>query len=257
MLDAQQRTFWRRNGYLWLRGCLSPDETAAVRRWTDEITGWADTPGKWMRYYERANGERMLARIENFLPHHEGLHALFERGRVPAILAELLGEPAVVFKDKVNLKAAGGQGFAPHQDGPAYVDFGLDFFVTVMVPVDAFTLENGCLEMAREAATDRLLPHPGGALPPEVDASYTYDPVLAQPGDVILFDSYVPHRSGPNRSGGPRRSYYVTYNRLADGDHRAAYYARKRELFPQECERVPGVDYARIGQQFNLANPFE
>ncbi len=257
MLDAKQRSFWQRNGYLWLPGFLDADDTAAVRQWTEEIMAWPDTPGKWMRYYERTGGQKLLARIENFLPYHPGLDALFRQGRIPALLESLLGEPAVVFKDKINLKASGGQGFAPHQDGPAYVDFGLDFFVTVMVPVDAFTPENGCLEMAHEAATDRLLPHPGGALPPEIDSSYTYDPVLATPGDVILFDSYVPHRSGPNRSGGPRRSYYVTYNRASAGDHRAEYYARKRTLFPQECERVPGVDYRSIGQQFNLANPFE
>ena len=112
--------------------------------------------------------------------------------------------------------------------------------------------------MGREAATRDTRPQKAdGTLTDAVDASYTYDPVLAVPGDLILFDSYVPHRSGPNRSTGARRSYYITYNRLADGDHRAEYYARKRELFPQECERRPGVDYARLGQQFNLANPFE
>jgi hypothetical protein len=38
---------------------------------------------------------------------------------------------------------------------------------------------------------------------------------------------------------------------------RETYYARKRQLFPQDCERQPGVDYAKIGAQFNLANPFE
>ena len=42
-----------------------------------------------------------------------------------------------------------------------------------------------------------------------------------------------------------------------DGDHRAAYYARKRECFPPEYEREPGVDYAARGRQFNLANPFD
>ncbi|MFM7736930.1 MAG: phytanoyl-CoA dioxygenase family protein, partial [Alphaproteobacteria bacterium] len=62
---------------------------------------------------------------------------------------------------------------------------------------------------------------------------------------------------GPNRSRGPRRVHYLTFNPVSAGDHRAEYYARKRELFPPECERDPGVDYGAIGKQFNLGNPFD
>jgi hypothetical protein len=260
-LDAARRTFWKRNGYLWLERFFSPAEVAHLARWTAEITSWPDTPGRWMRYYERAPGEqggRLLARIENFLPFHPELDATFRDGRLAALLAELAGEPAVVFKDKINLKAAGGAGFAPHQDAPAYADFGVPFHVTLMVPIDPFTRDNGCLEIAREASQTTVLPqNPDGTLRPDVVDRFEYVPLLAEPGDLIVFDSYVPHLSGPNRSGGPRRSYYITYNRQSDGDHRADYYERKRRLFPQECEREPGVDYARLGAQFNLANPFE
>jgi ectoine hydroxylase-related dioxygenase (phytanoyl-CoA dioxygenase family) len=259
MLDAAQRRFWERNGYLWLQGFLAPAGVAELARWTEEVGAWPDTPGRWMRYYERAaDGGKVLARIENYLAFHEGLDTLLCRGRIGGVLAELLGEPAVVFKDKINMKAAGGAGFAPHQDAPAYVDFGVPFHLTVMAPVDAFTPDNGCLEMAREAAQTAFLPqNPDGTVRDDVVARFTWDPVLAVPGDLIVFDSFVPHRSGPNRSGGARRAHYVTYNRRSDGDRRAAYYDRKRQLFPQECERQPGVDYARIGAQFNLANPFE
>jgi 2-aminoethylphosphonate dioxygenase len=88
-------------------------------------------------------------------------------------------------------------------------------------------------------------------------AGLRVEPLLAVPGDVIVFDAWAPHRSGPNRSPAPRRSYYLTYNPASAGDHRADYYARKRECFPPEYERVPGVDYAERGRQFNLANPFD
>jgi hypothetical protein len=258
-LDAGQREFWRRNGYLWLRAFFAPDEVERLRAWTDEIAGWPDTPGKWMRYYERDGaGGKVLARVENYLPYHAGLDGTLQSGRIAALLASLLGEPAVVFKDKINMKAAGGAGFAPHQDAPAYRDFGVDYHVTVMVPIDDFTRENGCLEMAREASQDAVLPqHADGTLRDDQVGRFAWVPLLAAAGDLIVFDSYVPHRSAGNQSAGARRSYYVTYNRLSDGDGRAAYYARKRELFPQECERKPGVDYARVGGQFNLANPFE
>ena len=63
------------------------------------------------------------------------------------------------------------------------------------------------------------------------------------PGDVIFFDSFVPHGSYPNLSDARRRILYVTYNRAADGDHRDQYYADKRKNYPPDCEREPGKVY--------------
>jgi ectoine hydroxylase-related dioxygenase (phytanoyl-CoA dioxygenase family) len=124
--------------------------------------------------------------------------------------------------------------------------------------VDAFTPDNGCLELAREGSARRFLAQrPDGTLADGVIEQYALEPLLAEPGDAIVFDAWVPHRSGPNRTAGPRRSYYLTYNPASAGDRRAAYYARKRACFPPEYERKPGVDYATLGRQFNLGNPFD
>src|SRR5262249_24163984 len=158
-------------------------------------------------------------------------------------------------KDKINFKLPGGAGFADHQDAPAYVSFGVDHHLTLMAPVDAFTADNGCLELARDACRREFLPHqPDGTLKPEVMAALEVERVLAEPADVMVFDAWVPHRSGPNRSSEPRRSFYLTFNPASAGDHRAEYYTRKRECFPPKYERVPGVDYATRGAQFNLGN---
>ena len=47
----------------------------------------------------------------------------------------------------------------------------------------------------------------------------------------------------PNLTDRPRRALYVTYNRAADGDHRARYFAEKRANFPPDIEREPGKEY--------------
>lgn len=261
MLDAAQRAHWARHGWLHVPGFFSADETRALLRHTDEIAAWPEEPGRWMRYYERRAGDpatKMLARIENFVPYHAQLAEMVAGPRIQALLAECLGEPVVLFKDKINFKLPGGAGFAPHQDAPAYEDFGVEHHLTLMAPVDAFTRDNGCLEMARDGAARVMLPQkPDGTLGDGVIERFELQPLLAEPGDVIVFDAWVPHRSGPNRSAGPRRSYYLTFNPASAGDHRAAYYARKRECFPPEYERRPGVDYAALGAQFNLGNPFD
>jgi hypothetical protein len=261
MLDAAARHQFAQHGYVVVPGFLSAAETRDLLRYTDELASWPETPGRWMRYYERRKDDpssKQLARIENFVPYHDALAELVAGARVRALLAECANEPVTLFKDKINFKLAGGAGFAPHQDAPAYVDFGVEHHLTLMVPVDAFTRDNGCLEMSRWEASHVTLPqNPDGTLQDGVMERWPIEPLLAAPGDVIVFDAWVPHRSGANRSSGPRRSYYLTFNPASAGDHRAAYYARKRECFPPEYEREPGVDYAARGRQFNLGNPFD
>jgi len=261
MLDAAARDQFRRHGYVWLRGFFGEEETRELARFTEEIAAWPEVSGTWMRYYERRPDDpqaKMLARIENFVPYHPGLAARFASPAVSELLAECCGEPVVLFKDKINFKLPGGAGFAPHQDAPAYVNFGIEDHLTLMVPVDAFTEDNGCLVIARDARARTLLAHNAdGTLRTEVTDRLDVQPLLAAPGDVIVFDAWVPHWSGPNRTAASRRSYYLTFNPASAGDRRAAYYARKRECFPPEYERRPGVDYAAIGRQFNLGNPFE
>jgi hypothetical protein len=44
-------------------------------------------------------------------------------------------------------------------------------------------------------------------------------------------------------TGDPRRILYLTYNAVAQGDHRVRYFAEKRENFPPDVERRPGVEY--------------
>src|SRR5438552_4942968 len=107
MLDPAIGTQWSRHGWLWLRGFLADDDVRALVRWTDEVAAWPEIPGRWMRYYERAesaSGGKMLARIENFVPYHDGLAGLFSSPRFLELLAELCGEPVVLFKDKINFK---------------------------------------------------------------------------------------------------------------------------------------------------------
>lgn len=257
-LARTARAHFARHGWVHLPGLLDADARWNLVRWTEEIAAWPERPGAWMRYYERPGGVRQLARIENFLPYHAGLAELLVGPRMQVLVEALLGEPVRLFKEKINFKLPGGAGFADHQDAPAYVDFGVAHHLTLAVPVDDMTAANGCLEMACDAAERRVRPQlPDGSLQRHVMAGLPVQPLLARLGDVAVFDAWVPHRSGANRSDGPRRCYYLTFNPASAGAHRAEYFARKRTLFPPECEREPGVDYATRGRQFNLANPFD
>ena len=254
-LDAQTLATWREHGVVVLRDAVSAERQAELRAWAEELEAWPETPGAWMKYFE-PGADRRLCRVENFLPHHAGLRALFGSDALEAWLRELIGDAPRVFKDKINFKLPGGDGFTAHQDAPAFAQFGQRYHVTVMLGVDATTVANGCLELVYGRAPERLLDQaPDGTLAPGVVAELDWRPLETAPSDVVIFDSYLPHRSGPNRSAGARRAFYVTYNRARDGDVREAYFARKRRAFPPECERDPDAPADPDAALFNLGNP--
>ena len=260
-LDHDQLTFWEENGYLLLPGSLSPLELNLLEGWTAGLSELPETPGKWMKYFERSRVDRartLLCRIENFVPYHEGFSRFLRDDAKLAVLSQLMGEQAVLFKEKINFKLAGGNGFKPHQDAPAYTMFEQTYHVTMMIAIDPCTRENGCLEIVKGHHRQGILAQePDGTLRRDVVDQRCWEPILMSPGDVLFFDSYLPHASGANRSHASRRALYVTYNRISEGDRRDDYFVHKRRSFPPECERVPGVDYSKSAGVYNLGNPID
>lgn len=225
MLDAALLTAWRADGWLVLRGALAPGVVDAVADAVDEVAAWATTEGApGLHHRELTEHGPALARSEGFVPHQAVLRDLI-CGPLLAQAGSLLGAPAVLFKEKVNYKHPGGAGFAPHQDATAYRF--VDHHVSCMVPLDPATAASGCLDVASGRHTEGVLPNERGRILPEVAAALPWEPAEVQPGDLLWFDSYAPHRSGPNTTDRSRRALYLTYNAAADGDHRAAYYADK------------------------------
>jgi hypothetical protein len=237
---------WKRHGFLVVPGVFGPERMAEITAWVDEIQNWPETAGRHMMYFETGDarpGERLLNRVENFAPFHEGMRRLFD-GELREACGRLFGEDAALFKEKINFKLPGGGGFEAHQDAQAGWEAYAPLFITATVIVDRATIENGCLEIAnwdhREALIgDLWAPLEGGQLD-----GLDFIPCPGEPGDVLFFDSYVPHRSAPNPTSDPRRVLYVTYNKASDGDWRERYYADKRASYPPDIERQPGREYA-------------
>jgi len=111
-------------------------------------------------------------------------------------------------------------------------------------------------------------------LPESYCAKAKWEACPTVPGDVVFFDSFVPHRSGmskyllnvlsliavslmiripfffsfssysgPNKTQKPRRVIYTTYAKSSEGDFRERYYADKRKSFPPDIERDPSKKY--------------
>jgi hypothetical protein len=245
-LDATALERYRRLGWIGVPGFFAAAEMADIARFTDEAVALPEVSGAQMVYREASLLEpnsRVLQRIEDFCPYHAGLDALIRGGRLQRCVEALLGAPAVLFKEKINFKMPGGAGFEVHQDQQAGWSVYAPLFVTAMVSIDPATLDNGCLEMVTTPRLSGLIGSEWTPLTDEQMRPFELEAVPTQPGDVLFFDSFVPHASRPNLTGERRRILYLTYNRASDGNHRGRYYADKRASFPPDIDRRPGVDY--------------
>lgn len=245
-LAADQRAAFHRDGFLIVRSLFSPSEVHRHDAWIDEIAGRAPEAGRQMVYFEdslKTPGTRVLSRIEKFSEYHDGLGQLVRDPRLLDPLGQLLGEEAVLFKDKVNFKMPGGGGFTPHQDIQPGWDQYAPYFISVLMAVDANTIENGCLELAAGHHTRGLIGRKWEPLEGDELAGVAFVAYPMAPGDAAFFDCFTPHQSEPNLTDHPRRNLYLTYNRRSAGDFREKYFADKRKSYPPDFERNPDAKY--------------
>ncbi|MEM7171164.1 MAG: phytanoyl-CoA dioxygenase family protein [Pseudomonadota bacterium] len=245
-LTETQISCFCQTGFLHVPGFFPDAEQAEIESWCQEVTEMPEVPGKQMVYYEQSEldrAQRILQRIEDFSPHHQGLNQLFCHSRLSGAVADLLGEKALLFKDKINYKLPGGGAFAPHQDIQAGWQIYAPFFVTAMISIDGSTEKNGCLEMVSGWHKKGLLGDEWAPLTEEQRAQMDFVPLPTEPGDVVFFDSFAPHKSAPNLSNSQRRVLYVTYNGASHGDQRRRYFKDKRAAFPPDIERNPDQTY--------------
>ncbi len=233
-LGDDDRAHWARHGWLRLPGLLPSATVDSLDRWVAEVAAWAKTDGPGIHHHEQTEHGPAIARSELFADDHRELGALVRHGPPVAVLAQLFGEPATLFKEKVNYKHPGGGGFAPHQDASAYRF--ADHHISVMIPVDRATEASGCLWFADGFEAGMLATDGRGRIAPDVVAGLRWQSLEVEPGDVVFFDSYAPHRSEANLTDRPRRVLYLTYNAASKGDHRRRYYDDKLAEFEREGE---------------------
>ncbi|MBI3113956.1 MAG: phytanoyl-CoA dioxygenase family protein, partial [Rhodospirillales bacterium] len=130
VITDDQLAAFERDGYLVVRGGFSAAEMALIMRWTDELAAMPEVSGRHWVFHEKSlkgDGRDLISRIENIAPFHDGFAELAEALRAP--VGRLLGEEAALFKEKVNFKMPGGDGFKPHKDSQAGWDAYADFFI--------------------------------------------------------------------------------------------------------------------------------
>ncbi|MBV6446723.1 phytanoyl-CoA dioxygenase family protein [Nitrosomonas sp.] len=235
-LNDEQKNFFNDFGYLIVESFFSAPQLDGVN---ESISNLAQSP--FVDLYNDRLGK--LRRMENFTFDSKILTAL--NTIITNLLLNLTDENWVLFKDKVNFKPPGGEGFYPHYDGVfqysksdgilknGWYEYA-DEFINVLIALDDFTIENGALFVSEKHSgsfSELILNTKLNGTPDlieDVVEKCNFVPALVRRGGLVIFLNTCPHKSGPNLSVSSRGSLYWTYNREIFGNNYDAYFADKR-----------------------------
>jgi hypothetical protein len=245
---AVLRRDFRRSGYIILRqffdrGVMETLDQEAQKLWADD-RGLISPRNLRCRYMShQSSGERLFECFDPVTDLSSAIANVARHERLLQMLAALYGGQAHLFKDKLIFKPAGALGYPLHQDYIAWPEFPKTF-LTVLVPLDSATEENGCTVIYEGCHEHGLLTPADGKfhpVPRELVSKHRRVPLILDPGDIAIFHGFTPHESNANCSSKPRRQLYLSYNADDDGgDQRDAHYRQfhrwLREKYPQPSD---------------------
>lgn len=230
-INSKQLKQYQDDGFLVVRGLFEPAEMAMASMEADRLldqVNLQDTKNircRWQNHVE--TGECLFETFDPVSDLSPLCNQLARDGRLLALMADLYGETAHLFKDKLIFKPPGAKGYDLHQDYIGWRGFP-ETFATAVVAIDACGKDNGATEVfPGYHKRGYLSPRDGDYHPVPAGMVMESEGVFLEmePGDVTVFGCFVPHRSAPNRTDRWRRLLYLSYNAASDGGDRwAAHY---------------------------------
>ncbi len=240
--STEKLASYQDKGYIKFSALFSPEEVLAWQEECDRILALDLVSPENRRTPFRFGSTETPERVDPVIDLSPLFSRLVEDERITSTLRQIFQDDCQLFKDKLILKMPGVDGYQMHQDW-AWGWQELcppDQILSVSIQIDAATEENGCIELFPNYQK-RLL-SPAGMHTNfreeelrQLDLS-SGEKMETQPGDVLIFHSLAPHRSGSNRSTTSRRSLYLTFNAASAGDLRSSYYQNYIQSAGQETE---------------------
>lgn len=220
---SPRRSLYQRDGFVVVRSLFSRpeieaagDEASALLQRRDLIST-RNLRCRWQTNV--ATGECQFETFDPVLDLAPVCRSLASGRRLLDLLAELYGEEACLFKDKLIYKPPGVKGYGLHQDWIAWPGFPRSF-LTVLIPLDPASRNNGCTEVFPGYHRNGSLTAEDGEyheLAADLVDETTCVPLELERGDVAVFGGFTPHRSAPNASDTWRRQLFLSFNKHSDG----------------------------------------
>jgi phytanoyl-CoA hydroxylase len=257
-LTPDQLAQFERDGFLVIRGLLSPEEVREIRDAHMAIHARAPVG----QFYKRATEEeaagdplKLYPRIMH--PHRfdDVAWRMMLHPRIAAVLHDLFGEEALAAQSMFYFKPPGAKGQALHQDN-FYLRVHPGNCMAAWVAIDPAVRENGglvavpgshryevfCPERADPSVsftTEFVAPPPG----------LSEAPVDLQPGDCMFFNGSVIHGSYPNTSPDQFRRAFICHYVPFSAREMSHWYFPLHDMQGNVVEREATTDGGPCGRE--------
>jgi ectoine hydroxylase-related dioxygenase (phytanoyl-CoA dioxygenase family) len=205
ILSAQQLNDFRERGAFTLGAVFDPAEREELGAAYDAALSQP------LRLGERGKGPfeySPLLHLQN-----ETLCRYATSPKLVAPMLELLGPDVRLYWDQAVSKPPGATSDVPwHQDN-GYTPVEPEEYVTCTLALDAMTRDNGCLWIQPGSHRQGTRPHRPTDYFFQVgyEGAVQGEPCELAAGEVLVFSSLTMHRTGPNTSTRPRRSWVIQF----------------------------------------------
>jgi ectoine hydroxylase-related dioxygenase (phytanoyl-CoA dioxygenase family) len=226
-LTQEQRTAYRRDGHILLRGVASPEEIRAyrprLRAVVEDFAAKRDSQGRIEDY------SRLFVQVTNVWARDEALRQIVFSGRFARIAAELMGVAGVrLYHDQALFKPASGRPTPWHQD-QFYWPLETPNTVTLWMPLIDLTEEMGTMLFAGGSHRDgpllqKSISTEAGALYERLvrERGFPVSGYALNAGDATFHAGWTVHAAHGNSSGRVREVltiiYYEDGARIAEPD---------------------------------------
>jgi len=221
------RSKYKKDGFIIIRNFINKE---IIKNIKDEIDNNKKT-NKFF-YYEKIKKKRKLRRIEKISDFSKGSKNLICSKKMLNTISLIENNKHELFKDKLNFKYPGGEGYTPHIDGhflwkdksnksqKGWKKYS-DNFINLVLPLEKTTKKNGCLYVAKKNDTLRIgknfneIAKKMTLTTPNIQRKdfkkFKFYPIELDVGDILLFNWKCAHHSKKNISKNSRMIFYATY----------------------------------------------
>ena len=213
IISTEQCDCWNESGYFLLENVFRPEELQPLIEAIDPLE---EKTNQFLRSIK--DKRKFIARadevtfalhvvLQSEVARAFSMHAVFAQ-----LCLDLLGSDCRLYWDQAVYKK-------PHcpEEFPWHQDNGYNFvipqdYLTCWVPLVDATIDNGCPwvmpGISRRGTLDHWQTDLGWQCLEGMEEAV---PVEAKAGDMVVFSSLTPHRTGPNRTPDDRKSYILQY----------------------------------------------
>lgn len=219
MLSEEQKEFYRENGYILVKGLLTPEEAAAYRQETHDLAARLSAHKNMDATWGSAREAVPEAKDTKILHCHNvqffsaAFSKLLVNDRLTSVASDIIGSPNVqLHHTKMFIKPPEkGSPFPMHQDAP-YFPHDNHSMIAVILHFDSAPIEKGCVRVVPGSHKLGILEHSGQGgwhLPFEQYPIESAVPCEAEPGDALFFSYLTIHGSGVNVSQEARTTLLI------------------------------------------------